>query len=560
MASRPWAGLDEPVRRYFEHALPDGPPPAPGTRLTMRGRIKVGRWLPFTATWEGDGRSFAWRARAAGGLLRVVDGMADGHGAMDVRLLGRIRLVHAADDDTTRSAAGRAAIQAAHRCPAALLPERGVTWRAEAGDLIVASWDVPPERPEVRLRIDERGAIVSGVVERWDNGDHGLHGYIPCGGDTLEERRFGALVLPSRGTGGWGDGTPRYAPLFEAGILAAQPPGEGPPGRGRGGPPGRGGQGAAGAGRRAAGVGARRAAGARARRDAAAWARRCSGEERSGRGRTTSNGRRPGTTRPALLRAPRARLPRLPRVRARPVAQHPGGLPQRPPPVRRLPPGARRRRHRGGALAPRGLPGRAGGRHRGAPARAAGDAPAQGGLPALLLPPPAPRERHHARPDRGAPCAAQEPAAAEGADPRRGEHAAGLAARERPRCAARPRAARAHVRLRSAGHRGDRPRGGRPRPQARRPARPRQGLQGAPRPRRARGDRRGADLPRAGPSRARRRRRRPPSVRQPPRHRPDAPGPLQDRPAPRPGGGAGGEDEPAHAASHVRHAPARGRL
>jgi hypothetical protein len=223
MASRPWAGLDEPVRRYFDHALPDGPPPAPGTRLTMRGRIKVGRWLRFTATWDGDGRSFAWRARAAGGLLRVVDRYAGGEGAMDVRLLGRVALVHAADEDTTRSAAGRAAIEAAHWCPAALLPERGVTWRAEADDLIVASWDVPPERPEVRLRIDERGAIRSGVVDRWDNGDHGLHGYIPCGGDVLEERRFGPLVLASRLTVGWWYGTPRYAPFFEAEILAAEP-------------------------------------------------------------------------------------------------------------------------------------------------------------------------------------------------------------------------------------------------------------------------------------------------------------------------------------------------
>ena len=38
---------------------------------------------------------------------------------------------------------------------------RGVTWRAASDDLIVASFDVPPERPEVALRIDGEGALVS---------------------------------------------------------------------------------------------------------------------------------------------------------------------------------------------------------------------------------------------------------------------------------------------------------------------------------------------------------------------------------------------------------------
>ena len=42
-------------------------------------------------------------------------------------------------------------------------------------------------------------------------------------------------------------------------------------------------------------------------------------------------------TRRTRVRAPRARLPRLPRVRARPVAQHARGLPLRPAAVRRVP-------------------------------------------------------------------------------------------------------------------------------------------------------------------------------------------------------------------------------
>ena len=218
-------GLPEPVRRYFRHALLPGAEPHPGMRLWMTGRIKVRAWLPFRAVWEGDGRSLTWKATAGPGgrpLLRVVDRFADGAGSMDVRLLGRVPLVHATGEDTTRSAAGRAAVEAIW-APAGLLPERGVSWRAEADDLIVATWDVPPERPEVHIRIDADGAVRSSCVMRWDNGEHGRRGYIPCGGDVHAEKRFGNVVVPSRLTAGWWYGTPRYDPFFEVEIHAAEP-------------------------------------------------------------------------------------------------------------------------------------------------------------------------------------------------------------------------------------------------------------------------------------------------------------------------------------------------
>jgi Family of unknown function (DUF6544) len=165
--------LDEPVRRYFSHALQPGAGVGTRTKLTMTGRVKVGAWLPFRADWEGDGRSFVWRARVGRRrfhVLRVVDQYAAGAASMDVRLFGRVSLMHADDEDTVRSGAGRAALEAAAWAPASLLPDRGVAWRAESDELIVASWDVPPERPEVRLRIAPGGAVRSASAMRWRKG------------------------------------------------------------------------------------------------------------------------------------------------------------------------------------------------------------------------------------------------------------------------------------------------------------------------------------------------------------------------------------------------------
>lgn len=163
------AGLDEPVRRYFAHALRPGLPLSAGVRLKMVGRIKVGAWLRFNAEWQGDGRSFTWRARAGWGglkIMHVVDRYGDGAASVDVRLLGGMRLMHADGEDTVRSGAGRTAVEAATWSPASLLPCRDVSWRADSDELIVASWEVPPERPEVRLRIDGQGAVRSASVMR----------------------------------------------------------------------------------------------------------------------------------------------------------------------------------------------------------------------------------------------------------------------------------------------------------------------------------------------------------------------------------------------------------
>jgi hypothetical protein len=211
-------GLDEPVRRYLAHALRGDAARASGVRLAMRGRIKVGPWLAFTASQECDGRAFAWRARVGLGrvtLLTVLDRFADGAGSTEGRLFGRRRVFGAEGEDTTRSAAGRAALESVF-APMTLLPDRGVAWRADSDELVVASFDVPPERPQVALRIDGEGALRSASALRWRDREAG---YLACGCEVRAERRFGDVVVPSSVRVGWSFGTPRYAPFFEAEVT-----------------------------------------------------------------------------------------------------------------------------------------------------------------------------------------------------------------------------------------------------------------------------------------------------------------------------------------------------
>jgi hypothetical protein len=216
--------LDEPVRRYLTHAIAPGAALHDRVRLTMEGRIDVGRRLAFSATQEFDGHAFVWRARAGLGPFRplhVVDTYRPGAGSTSGKLFGRIPFLRADDEDTARAAAGRAAAECVWS-PRTLLPDREVTWAAESDELIVARFAVPPEDAEVRLTIAPDGALRTVRIMRWGNVGQRGFGPIPFGGDVHAERRFGDLTLPSRLTVGWWYGTPRFKPFFEATILAAE--------------------------------------------------------------------------------------------------------------------------------------------------------------------------------------------------------------------------------------------------------------------------------------------------------------------------------------------------
>lgn len=221
MSREPVADVDEPVRRYFAHAVGEGAPAARRFRLSMTGRIRVGRvWLPFGAEQESARDAFEWRARVGKGVLQVTDRYAAGTALTEGRLLGRRPLFHADDPDTVRSAAGRAALEACVFAPATVLPEHGVSWRAESDDAIVAAWELPPERPEVRIRIAPHGAIRSASAERWHAGEQR---YVPCGADVHAEQRFGAFTVASHMTVSWWYGTERAAPFFEARVRHLAP-------------------------------------------------------------------------------------------------------------------------------------------------------------------------------------------------------------------------------------------------------------------------------------------------------------------------------------------------
>jgi hypothetical protein len=164
-------GLPAPARRHLAQAIAPGTPLAVSARLRMRGRIRVGRWLPFRAREVlSPHHGFVWAARAAG-VIAGSDRYVDGAGGMDWKLAGLATVAHAEGADTSRSAAGRAAAEGMW-APTALLPRFGVRWSAEGPGEVRASWRI---------------------------------------GEVTGYRTFGGVAIPSAGRVGWFFGTGRWA-------------------------------------------------------------------------------------------------------------------------------------------------------------------------------------------------------------------------------------------------------------------------------------------------------------------------------------------------------------
>lgn len=129
--------MPDPVRRYFNHVLPDGQPPVCLMRMRQRGVLRTNprsmRWMKFSATQVVDppSRCFSWHAsvRFLPLLhLAVRDGYADGVGSGEVRLLSVITVASDGDKPEINAASLHRYLAESVWYPTALLPTAGVRW------------------------------------------------------------------------------------------------------------------------------------------------------------------------------------------------------------------------------------------------------------------------------------------------------------------------------------------------------------------------------------------------------------------------------------------------
>lgn len=205
------AALPEPVRRYLTAAIAPGTPLAHATRITMRGQLKLGRWLPFRAVeLLNPHRGFRWAARVAG-VISGSDGYAGGWGQLDWSLLGLLSVASGTGADISRSAAGRAAGEA-FWLPTTLLPRYGVRWAVDDDHHLRARFEVDGLPCDLRLTIADDARLTSVALDRWGDPDRtGSWDWHRFGFDVTGYATFGGLTVPASGRAGWYHGTDRWA-------------------------------------------------------------------------------------------------------------------------------------------------------------------------------------------------------------------------------------------------------------------------------------------------------------------------------------------------------------
>lgn len=205
------AGLPESASRHLRRVIADGTPMAQSARITMQGRIKIGRWIPFRAHEVLTPHvGFVWAARAAG-IISGSDRYLDGRGGMDWKLAGLIRVIQADGPDVSRSAAERAAAEAVW-VPTSLLPRFGVEWLETDATSLSARYAIDGRPVAVDYTLAGDGLVESVTFERWGDPDGGgefaLH---PFGGEFTAHATFGGVTIPSEGSLGWFYGTERWS-------------------------------------------------------------------------------------------------------------------------------------------------------------------------------------------------------------------------------------------------------------------------------------------------------------------------------------------------------------
>ncbi|CRK52976.1 conserved hypothetical protein [Rhodococcus sp. RD6.2] len=213
--------LPDRARRWLSRSIAPGAPLAAAVCLTMSGEIKLGAWRRFTATQilrPGVGFVWAATARVAGVPVLGFDRYTGGSGEMRWRLGGLVPVMSAADDDVTRSAAGRLAIESV------LLPTAcvGMRWSEDEQGLHLHS-AIDGHENTVDVTIGEDGRLGGAQLQRWGTppgGDFGLHTF---GVSVDEERDFGGVSIASAFRAGWWWGTDRQdeGEFFRARVSSA---------------------------------------------------------------------------------------------------------------------------------------------------------------------------------------------------------------------------------------------------------------------------------------------------------------------------------------------------
>jgi hypothetical protein len=190
----------------------------------MVGVIKLGKWRPFTARQViRIGHGFVWEAKVPVGFTFIsgFDQLVDGHGEMNWKLHGLLKVMGFTGADVSRAAEGRLA------CELTLLPsalcDPNYHW-TENGEQVTVRMKGYSVESKLAMNLEQSGAVESVCLDRWGNADGGDFKMMPFGGTMESEKTFGRYTIPTRIRVGWNFGNEKFekGEFFRAEITSAE--------------------------------------------------------------------------------------------------------------------------------------------------------------------------------------------------------------------------------------------------------------------------------------------------------------------------------------------------
>jgi hypothetical protein len=213
--------LPDPVRAWLHRCVEPGVEPPDRADLDTSGEIRVGRWWRYEACEVlAPPTDLIWSATTRIGPLSIEgsDRYVDAVGAMRWDASGRIPVLRANGDGTTRSAAGRLASETLLVPTFALAP--WIEWEAINASRAVAQITIHGTVHSVEAEFDD-GRLVTCSQPRWyqnrRRGRSRVFG-VRFEGDTTHD----GITMPTNWTAGWDwDGDDwRNGPFFRAHLEA----------------------------------------------------------------------------------------------------------------------------------------------------------------------------------------------------------------------------------------------------------------------------------------------------------------------------------------------------
>jgi hypothetical protein len=220
--------LPEPARRYFRFAIKAGTHLYTVTEIRMGGRLGLGtKNRPAYAPMHAEQilappYGLVWKLKTGRAAMRIAgsDGFDGEMSWVRFWLAGLVPIVRAGGNhDHARAAFGRVVAEAVFWAPAALLPQRGVTWESVDANVARATVSRNGMTQTVDVTVAEDGQPTMVVIPRWtDANPEKTYRLQPFGGYLSEFRDFAGYMLPTHVEGGNLIGTVDYFPFYIADV------------------------------------------------------------------------------------------------------------------------------------------------------------------------------------------------------------------------------------------------------------------------------------------------------------------------------------------------------